>query len=416
MPEVILRCRLCGATYPPEHRYVCEECFGPLEAVVALPKDPETLRSRIQQGPPSLWRYRDLLPVETPRAGLHTGWTPLKKAERLGQALGLRNLYIKDDTVNHPTLSFKDRVVSVALSKAVEFGIDTVACASTGNLATAVAAHAAALGLRAVVFVPADIEAQKLVGSRIFGATVVGVAGNYDQVNRLCMEIADEYGWGFVNVNLRPYYAEGSKTLAYEVAEQLGWRAPDAVVVPAASGALYTKIWKGFRELREIGLIEGPLPRMYGAQAAGCAPIAQAWMEGREVVHPVRPRTIAKSIAIGDPADGPFALRVTRESQGGWATASDEEILEGIRLLAETEGIFAETAGGTTIAALRKLAQQGAFDPEETVVVYITGNGYKTFEAVAQRAETPLVIAPSLEDFEVRVLPTLRESAPAVVG
>lgn len=411
MSDVILRCRVCGTAYPADLRYVCEACFGPLEAVVT-PRDTDSLRERIRSGPASLWRYADFLPVERPRAGLHTGWTPLKKAERLGRLLGLPNLYLKDDTVNHPTLSFKDRVVAVALSKAVEFGLDTVACASTGNLATAVAAHAAMLGLRAVVFMPADTEPQKVLGSRIFGATVVRVAGNYDQVNRLCMEAADEFGWGFVNVNLRPYYAEGSKTLAYEVAEQLGWRAPDAVVVPAASGALYTKIWKGFNELRQVGLIDGPLPRMYGAQAAGCSPIAQAWWEGRDVVRPVRPNTIARSIAIGNPADGIFALRVARESRGGWETATDKEILEAMRLLAETEGIFAETAGGTTIAVLRKLARQGTFSPEEIVVAYITGHGYKTFDVFAQtQPEDTLLIEPTLEDVEAQVLPRLEAVA-----
>ena len=414
MKNVVLRCKICGQTYPPEPRYMCETCFGPLEAFVTPQDDPMTLRQRILAGPPSLWRYVDFLPVERPLAGPHTGWTPLKKAENLGRMLGLRHLYLKDDSVNHPTLSFKDRVVSVALTKAQEFGMDTVSCASTGNLANAVAAQAAHLGLRAVVFIPADLEPQKRVGSGVFGPLVVAVDGNYDQVNRLCTEIADDLGWGFVNINLRPYYAEGSKTLAFETVEQLGWRAPDAVVAPVASGSLYTKLWKGFQEFRRAGLIQGPLPRMYGAQAAGCAPIAQAWKAGREEVQPVKPRTIAKSIAIGNPADGMFALQVARESRGGFEAVTDREIVEAMRLLAETEGIFTETAGGTTIAILRKLAREGAFDPDETVVAYITGNGYKTLEVVADGLEEPVAIAPTWEDFENRVLPRLTAPVPAL--
>lgn len=408
-----LRCKVCGETYPPEPLYICDACLGPLEAVVQPQGDANALRERILQGPPSLWRYRDFLPVSQPAAGLHTGWTPLRRAQRLGQVLGLRNLYLKDDSVNHPSLSFKDRVVAVALSKAVEFQIYTVSCASTGNLANAVASHAAALGLRAVVFIPEDLELQKRLGISAFGATVVAVRGNYDQVNRLCAEIADELGWGFVNVNLRPYYAEGSKTLAYEVAEQLGWRLPDAVVVPVASGALYTKIWKGFQEFRQARLVTGRLPRMYGAQAAGCAPIAQAWMEGRTTIHPVRPRTIARSIAIGNPADGLFALQVARESRGGFEAVTDEEIVDAIRLLAETEGIFTETAGGVTIATLRRLAQQGLLDPDETVVAYITGNGYKTLDVIASRVAQPVVIEASYEAFHREVLPRLPEPAAA---
>ena len=407
MKTIALRCKVCGEVYPPEPLYICEQCFGPLEAFVTPEETGERLRRRIQQGPPSLWRYQDFLPVARPLAGPHTGWTPLRKAQRLGEILGLRNLYLKDDSVNHPSLSFKDRVVSVALTKAVEFGMTTVACASTGNLANAVAAHAASLGLRAVVFIPADLESQKRIGMGVFGPTVVAIRGNYDQVNRLCAEIADDLGWGFVNVNLRPYYAEGSKTLAFEVAEQLGWRAPDAVVVPVASGALYTKIWKGFQEFRKAGLISDTLPRMYGAQAAGCAPVAQAWREGKTTVHPVKPDTIAKSIAIGNPADGIFALQVARESGGAFEAVTDEEIVDAIRLLAETEGIFTETAGGVTIAVLRKLAAQGAFRPEETVVAYITGNGYKTLDVVAPHIADPVVIAPNLREFREKVLPQL---------
>ncbi len=410
-----LRCKVCGETYPPEPLYMCDACLGPLEAQVSPEVTGEALRQRIEQGPPSLWRYQDFLPVNRPIAGQHTGWTPLRHARRLGERLGLRRLYLKDDSVNHPSLSFKDRVVAVALTKAVEFGISTVACASTGNLANAVAAHASALGLRAVVFIPEDLEQQKRLGIGVFGATVVAVRGNYDHVNRLCAEIADELGWGFVNVNLRPYYAEGSKTLAYEVAEQLGWRLPDAVVVPVASGALYTKIWKGFREFHEAGLVEGPLPRMYGAQAAGCAPIAQAWMEGRTTVHPVKPRTIARSIAIGNPADGLFALQVARESQGGFEAVTDDEIVEAMRLLAETEGIFTETAGGVTIAVLQRLARQGLLGPDEVVVAYITGNGYKTLDAIAGHVAEPVVIEPSYEAFHREVLPRLPQTLEAPI-
>ncbi len=407
MKTITLQCKICGETYPPEPLYICEQCFGPLEALVTPAVEGDELRRRIQRGPTSLWRYQDFLPVQQPIAGPQTGWTPLRQALRLGERLGLKHLYIKDDSVNHPSLSFKDRVVSVALTKAVEFGMTTVACASTGNLATAVAAHAAHLGLQAVVFIPADLEIQKRIGMGVFGPTVVAIQGNYDQVNRLCAEIADDLGWGFVNVNLRPYYAEGSKTLAFEVAEQLGWRAPDAVVVPVASGALYTKIWKGFQEFQKAGLIRDPLPRMYGAQAAGCAPVAQAWKEGKTSVQPVKPHTIAKSIAIGNPADGIFALQVARESGGGFEAVTDEEIVDAIRLLAETEGIFTETAGGVTIAVLRKLAQQGAFHPEDTVVAYITGNGYKTLDVVSSHIANPVVIAPTLYEFREKVLPQL---------
>ena len=400
-----LRCRECGRKYPAEPIHVCEFCFGPLEVVYDYDEIKRNIsREKIEKGPKSLWRYVDLLPVENPTVGLTAGFTPLKKAEKLGEVLGLKNLYIKDDSVNHPTLSFKDRVVSVALSKAKEFGFDTAACASTGNLANSVAAHSAQAGMNCFVFIPANLESQKIIGSLVFNPTVVAVEGNYDDVNRLCSEIANDLGWAFVNINIRPYYAEGSKTLAFEVAEQLGWKAPDVVVAPAASGSLYTKIWKGFNELKKVGLINEVRTRMYGAQAEGCSPIAQAWREGRDFIKPVKPNTIAKSIAIGNPADGIYALQVARESNGAWETATDEEIIEGIKLLAETEGIFTETAGGTTIAVLKKYVEKGMISPEETVVVYITGNGYKTMEVLEGKLSTPVRIKPTLKDFKEKVL------------
>ena len=400
-----LKCRECGREYSLEPIHVCEYCFGPLEVVYDYDEIKKKVsREKIQEGPKSLWRYIDLLPVEEPRVGLSAGFTPLKKAENLGKLLGLENLYIKDDSVNHPTLSFKDRVVSVAISKAIEFGFDTVACASTGNLANSVASHSAQAGLNCFVFIPANLESQKIYGSLVFAPTVVAVEGTYDDVNRLCSEIANELQWAFVNINIRPFYAEGSKTLAFEVVEQLGWKAPDAVVAPAASGSLITKIWKGLKELVRVGLIEEMNTRVYGAQAEGCSPIAQAWKEGRDFIKPVRPNTIAKSIAIGNPADGIYALQVTKESKGDWGTATDEEIIEGIKLLAETEGIFTETAGGTTIAVLKKLAQKGAFRRDEVVVAYITGNGYKTMEVLDNHLKETIHIKPSLADFKEKIL------------
>ncbi|HIP43620.1 MAG TPA: threonine synthase [Aquifex aeolicus] len=400
-----LKCRECGREYPAEPIHVCEFCFGPLEVVYDYEEIKRNIsKEKIEKGPKSLWRYVDLLPVENPTVGLTAGFTPLKKAEKLGEVLGLKNLYIKDDSVNHPTLSFKDRVVSVALSKAKEFGFDTVACASTGNLANSVAAHSAQAGMNCFVFIPANLESQKIIGSLVFNPTVVAVEGNYDDVNRLCSEIANDLGWAFVNINIRPYYAEGSKTLAFEVAEQLGWKAPDVVVAPAASGSLYTKIWKGFNELKKVGLIDEVKTRMYGAQAEGCSPIAQAWREGWDFIKPVKPSTIAKSIAIGNPADGIYALQVAKESNGAWETATDEEVIEGIKLLAETEGIFTETAGGTTIAVLKKYVEKGMISPEETVVVYITGNGYKTMEVLEGKLSSPVKIKPTLKDFKEKVL------------
>lgn len=400
-----LKCRECGKEYPIEPMHVCEFCFGPLEVIYDYEDIRKGIsRKKVEDGPKSLWRYIDLLPVEEATVGLSAGLTPLKRAENLGKLLGLENLYIKDDSVNHPTLSFKDRVVSVALSKAKEFGFDTVACASTGNLANSVAAHAAQSGLNCFVFIPANLESQKIFGSLVFKPTVVAVEGTYDDVNRLCSEISNELPWAFVNINIRPFYAEGSKTLAFEVAEQLGWRSPNVVVAPAASGSLVTKIWKGFKELVAVGLLDDVKTRVYGAQAEGCSPIAQAWMEGRDFVKPVRPNTIAKSIAIGNPADGIYALQVTKESGGGWEVAKDEEIIEGIKLLAETEGIFTETAGGTTVAVLKKLCEKGILRKDEVVVVYITGNGYKTMEVLEGHLHETIKIKPTLADFKEKIL------------
>src|SRR5207248_4122002 len=396
-----LRCRVCGEGYPLDPVHVCERCFGPLEVAyddAALARD--LTRERIAAGPPTLWRYKPLLPIaSTSPIDLGAGWTPLLRAERLGRALGLDHLYIKNDCVN-PTYSFKDRVVAVAVSRARDLGIDTVACASTGNLASAVAAAAAVAGLRCYVFVPEGLEASKIVNAGVYGPHVVQVKGNYDPGNRLCAELADTYHWGFVNVNLRPYYAEGSKTLGFEVCEQLGWRAPDHVVVPVASGALLVKIARGIRQLADVGLIAAPHTRCSGAQAAGCAPVATAFAAGTDDVTPVRPNTIARSLAIGNPADGPFAVRLARESGGAIDAASDAEIVEGIRLLARTEGIFAETAGGVTVAVLQRLAAQGVLRPDETIVAYITGNGLKTPDAVAGTLPEPALVAPSVEAFE----------------
>ncbi|RUM58368.1 MAG: threonine synthase [Persephonella sp.] len=400
-----LKCKECGREYPIEPIHVCEFCFGPLEIEYDYDYIKKNIsREKIEKGDASLWRYIDLLPVDNPTVGLTSGFTPLKKAENLGKLLGLKNLYIKDDSVNHPTLSFKDRVVAVALSKAKEFGFDTAACASTGNLANSVSANAASSDMKCYVFIPANLETNKIIGSLVFNPTVVAVEGNYDDVNRLSSEIANEFGWAFVNINVRPFYSEGSKTLAFEVAEQLGWKAPDAVVAPLASGSLYTKIWKGFNELKTVGLINDNPPRMYGAQAEGCSPIYKAYREGRDWIIPEKPNTIAKSIAIGNPADGPYAVKVAKESNGVIEIATDEEILEGIKLLAKTEGIFTETAGGTTIAVLKKLVEQNVFDPDETVVVYITGNGYKTMEVLEGQLQKPIHIKPSLKEFKEKVI------------
>jgi threonine synthase len=397
-----LQCKECGAEYELKATHVCEFCFGPLEVTYdydALRR--QVTRESIAAGPNSIWRYRSFLPVETENViDVGTGMTPLLRANRLARRLGLKNLYIKNDAVNMPTLSFKDRVVSVALTRARELGFSTVSCASTGNLANSTAAIAAHAGLDCCVFIPSDLEAGKVLGTLIYGPTVMAVQGNYDQVNRLCCEVANTHGWGFVNINLRPYYSEGSKTLGYEVAEQLGWQLPDHIVAPLASGSLFTKIYKGFQEFVKVGLVDEKTVRFSGAQAEGCSPIAHAYREGRDFVTPVKPNTIAKSIAIGNPADGIYALEVARKTGGNIESVNDAEIIEGMKLLAETEGIFTETAGGTTIAVLKKLVEAGKIDPEETTVAYITGNGLKTQEAVQGYAGEPLTIEAKLDSFE----------------
>ncbi len=401
MPPKSLKCKECQEEYPLEALYACSRCFGPLEVSYEsfAGRDPEELRRRIQAGPNTLWRYADFLPVAKPPVGaLPTGMTPLIKAERLGKELGIDELWIKSETAN-PTHSFKDRVVAIALARALELGFETFACASTGNLANAVAAHAAAAGVPAWVFIPSDLEREKIVATAIHGARVVGVNGNYDQVNRLCSEIANERDWAFVNVNMRPYYAEGSKTLGYEVAEQLGWRLPNHFVAPVASGSLHTRIGRAFDEWREIGLVDSPLPAMHGAQAAGCSPVATAFAEGESLCRPVKPDTIARSLAIGDPADGPFALELARRTGGAIESASDDEIREGISLLARTTGVFTETAGGVTIAVLKKLAERGSFAPGESVVAAITGDGLKTPDAIADSISIETV-EPQFESFE----------------
>jgi threonine synthase len=401
MPPESLRCKECKTTYPLEALYVCERCFGPLEVAYAprSDADPASLKRRIQAGPHSLWRYSDFLPVQAPPRGLlPAGWTPLMRADRLGEQLGLRDLWIKNDAAN-PTHSFKDRVVSVAMARAREFGFQTVSCASTGNLANAVAAHASAAGLESYVFIPADLEEQKVLATGVYGGNLVAVRGNYDDVNRLCTELAGEHEWAFVNINMRPYYAEGSKTLAFETAEQLGFELPDRVVAPIASGSLFTKIARGFEEWLELGLLEGELPTFHGAQATGCSPVATAFEQGRDFCKPVKPDTIAKSLAIGNPADGPYALELARRTGGSIDAVTDDEIRDGIKLLARTTGIFTETAGGVTTAVLAKLAARGDIDPDERVVVYITGEGLKTLDCARGTFET-WEIEPTVESFE----------------
>src|ERR1700716_3925134 len=396
-----LQCRECGQMCPAEARHVCEQCFGPLE--VAYDYDvvrASVSRESIESGPRTLWRYKALLPVEGERVvDSHAGFTPLIKADNLGRVLGLRNLWLKNDTVN-PTFSFKDRPVSIATTRALELGFEVLSCASTGNLAGSVAAHAAKAGLGACFSIPADLEPAKIVGASIYEPMIFAVEGNYDDVNRLSSEIADQYNWAFVNINLRPYYSEGSKTLAFEVAEQLGWRLPDAVVVPIASASMFTKIHKGFSELQTVGLVEPGTVRMIGAQAEGCSPVVQAAREHSFDVRPVRPDTIAKSLAIGNPADGYYSLKIVEQTGGALDAVSDTEIVDAMRLLARTEGIFAETAGGVTVGVLKKLALAGKIDPDELVVAYITGNGLKTVDAVAEHVAPVLRVAPTLASFE----------------
>ena len=397
-----LQCRECGRQYPCKPIHVCETCVGPLEIVYDYDGIKKSLsREKIASRDKNLWRYRELLPVDgEPRAGLYSGFTPLLRARRLGEALGVKQLYIKDDSVNHPTFSYKDRVVAVAISKAIEFGFDTVSCASTGNLANAVAAHAARAGLKCYVFIPNGLERGKVIGSAIYGPTTVAIKGNYDDVNRLCSEIGDKYGWAFVNVNLRPYYSEGAKTHGFEVAEQLGWKLPRHIVVASAGGTILPKLAKAFQELIKVGLVEDTGYKIYSAQAAGCAPIINALQKATDEINPVKPNTIASSIAIGNPADGYYVLQAIRET-GGWGeSVTDEEILEGIHLLAQTEGIFTEPAGGTEVAVTKKLIQNGKIPREESIVISVTGNGYKTLEAVAATVEKPLTITPTLKNFD----------------
>jgi threonine synthase len=378
-----LKCKECGKRYPLEALFVCDECFGPLEVEYDYSGiDPEEAKRTIQSGPQSIWRYSEFLPfTERPKSRLATGLSPLIHAPRLGEYLGgLKNVYVKNEASN-PTHSFKDRVVSVAMAKAQELGYEVIACASTGNLANAVAAHAAAAGLDSYVFIPTDLEEQKILATGVYGTELVGVKGNYDDVNRLCTELSAEYDWAFVNINMRPYYSEGSKTLAYEAMEQLGWKLPDRIVSPIASGSLFTKLYKGFNEWIDLGIVEGKTPIFHGAQATGCNPVANAFEAGVDFCKPVKPDTIAKSLAIGNPADGPYALDVARGTGGTIEQVTDDEIRYGIKLLAHTTGVFTETAGGVTVASLKKIAERGEIDPDETVVVYVTGEGLKTLDA-----------------------------------
>jgi threonine synthase len=396
-----LTCHLCGATYPPEALWVCSDCLGPLEVSYDYAAiRAEISRSLIESRPRNLWRYIELLPVHEPRTGFNSGYTPLVRATRLARELGISELYLKDDSVNHPTFSYKDRVVSIAASRAVELGFQVFGCASTGNLAGSVAAHAARLGLPCYVFIPNDLEPAKVLGAAIYNPHVVAVEGNYDDVNRLCTQIADRYGWGFANINLRSYYAEGAKTTGFEIAEQLGWRFPDHIVSPVAGGTLLPRIFKGLREFKEVGLVEGTLPKIHAAQPAGSAPVVRALQSGADFPDPVKPNTIAKSLAIGNPADGFQVVKVVRETGGSGAMVSDTEILDAIQLLAQTEGIFTEPAGGTTLAATRALVKQGVIGPNESVVVCITGNGYKTVDVMYGRVQPPTQIGRSLAEFE----------------
>jgi len=401
-----LKCRECGREYPKEALFVCEYCFGSLEvdydySAIKKKLTRETITSRSED----LWRYQELLPLDSkPQDGLHSGFTPLIRSTNLAKALKVEELYIKDDSVCHPTLSFKDRVVSVALSKAKEFGFSIVACASTGNLANSISALGAVAGLKRYIFIPADLELGKVVGSLIYAPNLVAVEGNYDEVNRLCTEIASRYRWAFVNINIRPYYAEGSKTYGYEIAEQLGWKTPKHIVVPVAGGSLISKIWKSFKEFHKLGLIDKVDAKIYAAQPTGCAPVVTAIKEDSDIIKPVKPKTIAKSLAIGNPADGYYAIQTVRDS-GGWAEdVTDEEVIEGIKLLAQTEGIFTETAGGVTVAVAKKLIERGRIPRDESIVISITGNGLKTQEAIQEHIGRPVKIKPTLASFEEHVM------------
>ncbi|MBU4321126.1 MAG: threonine synthase [Nitrospinae bacterium] len=397
-----LKCRECGREYPVDPIYVCEFCFGPLEVVYDYKKIKKVLtKKNIKSREENLWRYKELLPIDgEPQVGLDTGFTPLIKADNLAKELGVSELYVKDDTVVHPTLSFKDRVVAVALTKAKEFGFDTVACASTGNLAHSVSAHGAKAGFKRFVFIPANLEASKIVASLVYEPNLVAVDGNYDEVNRLCSEIANKYKWAFVNINIRPFYAEGSKTQGFEIIEQLDWKAPDNVVVPCASGSLLTKVWKSFKEFKKIGILKKLDTKVFAAQATGCSPIVAAIKQGTDIIRPVKPDTVAKSLAIGNPADGFYACQVVKETGGYGEDVSDKEIIDGIKLLAKTEGIFAETAGGVTVACTKKLIESGKIGRDEITVICITGNGLKTQEALTGQTTEVHYIKPNLAAFE----------------
>ena len=397
-----LKCRECGRQYQKEPIHVCEFCFGPLEVIYDYDGIKNALSRKVIEGrQKNMWRYRELIPIDgEPRVGRDVGFTPLVRAKNLGNVLGVDNLYIKNDSVSHPTLSFKDRVVATAITKAMEFGYDTVACASTGNLANSVAALSAEGGIKSYIFIPADLESSKILGTLIYGTNLIGVKGNYDDVNRLCSEIAANYRWAFVNITIRPYYGDGSKTFGYEIAEQLGWRTPDNVIVPVAGSSLITKVWKAFKEFEMLGLIGKVNTKVFAAQAKGCSPVTSAIKEGRNFIKPVKPNTIAKSIAIGNPADGYYGIKTVNESGGYGEDVTDEEIIEGIKLLAKTEGIFTETAGGVTVAVTKKLIEQGRIKKNELTVVSITGNGLKTIEAVSNRIGNPVIIEPRLGSFQ----------------
>ena len=408
-----LKCRECGREYPLAATHVCEFDFGPLEVAYDYDRIKKALtRATIESRPQTMWRYRELLPIAgEPTVGAQVGFTPLVKADRLAKRLGIRELWIKNDAVNYPTLSFKDRVVSVALSRARELGFKTAACASTGNLANSVAANAAAAGMEAYVFIPSDLELGKVVNSLVYAANVIGIKGHYDEVNRLCAEIAGKYGWAFVNVNMRPYYAEGSKSMGFEIVEQLGWQVPQHTVVPMASGSLLTKIHKSYQELNKLGLVLGE-GRIHGAQATGCNPISSAQRNGLDFFKPVKPNTIAKSLAIGTPADGFYALKVMKETGGHADDVTDDEVREGIRLLAECEGIFAETAGGVTVGVAKKLIASGKIPAGDSAVLCITGNGLKTIEAMTGHVGETREIRPSLREFEA-ILDSVKAGATA---
>ncbi len=401
-----LKCRECGKSYPKEPLFTCEYCFGPLEVEYDYDSIQKKLsKNEIGSRPKNLWRYRELLPIDgEPITGLYSGFTPLVRARNLEKFLGLKELYIKDDSVNHPSFSFKDRVVSVALSKAREFGFDIVACTSTGNLANSVACHSAIANFKSYVFIPADLELGKIIGTLIYNPILITVDGNYDQVNRLCSEIAVKYNWAFVNINLRPFYAEGSKTYGYEIVEQLNWKAPKHIIVPCAGGSLITKIWKGIKEFESIGLIDKVDTKIHAAQATGCCPITTAIKENADTVNPVKPQTIAKSLAVGNPADGIYAVNTVRESKGYAEDVTDDEIIEAIKLLAQKEGIFTETAGGVTFGVTKKLIEQGKIPKDESIVVCITGNGLKTQEAMSERIGKAITIKPNLTSFEENII------------